>query len=170
MGSITLAIEVRCTFGGRPEGDGVIDSLTLPEAEWAGLTPSKAGVERVDRARASARRFGRILSPNSDQSTMPRPEEVTAVRLTGRVLTVEDGMVRLAYEGTTAAAHTYEGKVSHAEARMTGVGSYDAEDGRPLSFRLVSDGTYRMAPPYDKDLRTTAAAVEWRRGSKQPGR
>jgi hypothetical protein len=97
---------------------------------------------------------------------MPLPKEVTAVRLTGRVLAIEDGMVRLAYAGTIKASHTYEGKLSHAEARLTGVGSYEVKSGRLLSFRLVADGTYRMAPPYDKDLRTTAAAVEWRRGPK----
>jgi hypothetical protein len=164
-GGITLAIEVRYTYAGRPEGDGVIDSLTLPEAEWESLVPPEAGVDKewVVPERM-ARRLGRILSPNSDQSTMPRPEEVTTIRLTGHVLAVEDGTVRLAYEGMIAAAHTYEGKVSRAEARLTGVGSYDVKTKQLRSFLLVSDGTYRMAPPYDKDLRTTAAAVEWRRG------
>jgi hypothetical protein len=170
-GGITLAITVRYTYAGRPEGDGVIDSLTLPEADWAGLTPPVAGGSRGWTVpEPVARRFSRILSPNSDQSTMPRPEEVTAVRLAGRVLAIEDGRVRLAYEGTIAASHTYEGKVSHAEARLTGAGSYEVKSGRLLSFLLVADGTYRMAPPYDKDLRTTAAAVEWRRGPKRPAR
>ena len=164
-GSITLAIAVRYTFGGRPEGDGVIDSLTLPEAEWAGLAPPRMleGTEWALPERV-ARRLCRILSPNSDQSTMPRPEEVTAVRLAGRVRAVEGGVARLAYEGTIAAAHTYEGKVSRAEARLTGAGTCEVTSGRLLSFLLVSEGTYRMAPPYDKDLRPTAAAVEWRRG------
>jgi hypothetical protein len=170
-GSITLAITVRYTHAGRPEGDGVIDSLTLPEADWAGLTPPA-----TDKARGwavpenVARQFSRILSPNSDQSTMPRPDEITAVRLAGRVLAIENGRARLAYEGTIAASHTYEGKVSHAEARLTGVGSYEVKSGRLLSFLLVVDGTYRMPPPHDKDLRTTAAAVEWRREPKLPAR
>ena len=58
-GGITLAIEVRSTFGGHPEGDGVIDSLTLPEVEWEGLTPSETGVDRewIVPERV-ARRFG----------------------------------------------------------------------------------------------------------------
>jgi len=171
-GSITLAIAVRYTFGGRPEGDGVIDSLTLPEEEWVVLTPPRADVGTEWAVPGEVvRRLGRILSPSSDQSTMPRPEEVTAARLTARVQSVEGGVARLVYEGAIAAAHTYEGKVSHAEARLTGVGSsYDVPTGRLLSFLLVSEGTYRMAPPYDKDLRPTAAAVEWRREPVQPGR
>jgi hypothetical protein len=149
----------------------VIDSLILPEADWAALAPPEAreDTEWVVPGRV-ARRLCRILSPSSDQSTMPRPEEVTAVRLTARVRSVEGGMARLSYEGTIAAAHTYQGKVSHAEARLTGVGSSDVGSGQILSFLLVSEGTYRMAPPYDQELRPTAAAVEWRREPGRPGR
>jgi len=163
-GGINLAIEVRYTYGGRAEGDGVIDSLSLPGADHAGLAPPEttegAAWTVPDRV---ARQFCRILSPASDQSSMPRPDEVAAAKLTGRVRSAGGGVARLSFEGTIAAAHTYEGKVSHAEARLTGDGTLDVTSGRLLSFRLASDGTYRMAPPYDKDLRTTAAAVEWTR-------
>ncbi len=93
---------------------------------------------------ALARRLCRVLSPDSDQSTMPRPEEVTAVKLTGQIGPIEEGVVRL-----------------------TGVGTWDAKTGDLLSIALYVEGTCRTAPPYDEDLRATAGAIESR---KDPAR
>ncbi|GAC1475570.1 MAG: hypothetical protein NVSMB9_28390 [Isosphaeraceae bacterium] len=163
-GGITLAIEVRYLFNGKPEGDGVIDSLTLPETDWAGLVPpARSEGTRWSVPGRTARQFCRLLSPGSDQSTMPRPEEVTSLRLIGKVESVKQGVARLVYEGSLASAHTYEKKVSKGEARLTGLGALDVKSGRLLSFQMVSDGTYRMAPPYDQELRTIGGLVEWRR-------
>ena len=149
----------------------MIDSLTLPEAESSALAPPAAAWEpRWTVPEPVARRLCRILSPSSDQSTMPRPEEVTAVRLAGRVRSVEDGVARLSFEGTLSAAHTYEGKVSYAAARLTGVGRYDV-DGRPAA--VVPAGLRRhlpVGPALRQGPRTTAAAVEWRSLPRGPSR
>ena len=110
---------------------------------------------------AVARQLCRGLSPSSDQSTMPRPGEVTAVRLTGRVIEVKEGIVRLLYRGEIAAQHTYEGKTSHGQAQVVGLGAYDVKAERLQSLRLLFEGTHRSPPPYDKAARKTGAVIEW---------
>jgi hypothetical protein len=92
---------------------------------------------------------------------MPRPGEVTAVRLTGRVIEVQQGMARVAYRGTIAARHTYEGKRSHGQAEVIGLGVYDVKAERIQSLRLLFEGTHRSPPPYDKAARETGAVIEW---------
>jgi hypothetical protein len=170
-GGITLAIEVREIVHGRPAGDPVIDSLTLTQAEAAALAPPATGVGTTwSVPEAVARRLCRVLSPGSDQSTMPRAEEVAGARLTGTVRSVEKGVARLSFDGGLSAAHAREGKVSYSAARLTGVGRYEAAAGRLSSLVIVSEGKYRSAPPYDKELRTTAAAVEWRSLPRGPSR
>src|SRR5262245_50466243 len=110
---------------------------------------------------AVARQLCRGLSPSSDQSTMPRPGEVTAVRLTGRVVEVKEGMARLRYRGEIAARHVYEGKASHGQARVMGLGAYDVKARRMQSLLLLLEGTHRSPPPYDKAARETGAVLEW---------
>jgi hypothetical protein len=162
-GGRTLAISTRYLHEGRRDGPVVIDSLTLPARDWAGLLPDNVadGVEWTV-PEAVARRFSRVLSPGSDQSTMPHPKDVTQVRIAGKVQEVKDGVARLVYEGKIAAAHTYEGKVSHSRARLTGVSLYDVKAREVRSLVWVFDGSYRHFPPYDSP-RETGAAVEWHR-------
>jgi hypothetical protein len=92
---------------------------------------------------------------------MPRPKEVTAVRLCGRVVEVRGGIARLRYRGEVAARHTYEGKASHGQARVVGSGSYDVKARRMRSLLLLLEGTHRSPPPYDRAARETGAVVEW---------
>ncbi len=160
-GGVTLAISTRYLHQGRRDGPAVLDSLDLSAGEWAALAPPRTKVDAGWTVpEAVARRLCRALSPSSDQSTMPRPGEVTRVRLTGRVADVRDGVVRMVYEGAIAARHTYEGKPSTGEARISGVAAYDRKAGRMMSLLLVFDGRHRAAPPYDQ-ARETGAVVEW---------
>jgi hypothetical protein len=140
----------------------VIDSLTLPAGRWEAFLPP-AATAGTDWAlpEAVARQLCRGLSPSSDQSTMPRPAEVTAVRLTGRVIEVKDGIARLRYQGEIAARHTYEGKALHGQAQVVGLGAYDVKAQRMQSLRLLFEGTHRSPPPDDQAARETGAVVEW---------
>jgi hypothetical protein len=65
------------------------------------------------------------------------------------------------YRGEIAARHTYEGKASHGQAQVIGLGAYDVKARRMQSLRLLFEGTYRSPPPYDKAARETGAVVEW---------
>jgi hypothetical protein len=169
-GGISLAIEVREMIHGRPAGDPVIDSLTLTPTEASALAPPSPDVGTTWTVPGPlVRRFSRILSSFTDQSTMPRPEEATDFRLTGTVRSVENGVARLSFTGRVAASHTYDGKTSHAAALLTGAGRYDLATRRLTSFVLISDGKLRSAPPYDKELHTTAAVVEWSSRNRSQG-
>jgi hypothetical protein len=161
-GAVTLAVYARYLHRGKRDGPAVIDSLTLPAGQWRAFMPPKAtaGTEWALPG-AVARRLCRGLSPSSDQSTMPRPGEVSAVRLSGRVVEVKEGIARLRYRGEIAARHTYEGKASHGQARVIGSGSYDVKARRMRSLLLLLEGTHRSPPPYDQAARETEAVVEW---------
>jgi hypothetical protein len=163
-GAVTLAVYTRYLHQGKRDGPAVIDSLTLPAGPWRAFRPPEAtaGTEWA-LPEAVARRLCRGLSPSSDQSTMPRPGEVTAVRLSGRVVEVKEGVARVRYRGEIAARHSYEGKASHGQARVIGSGSYDVKAGRMRSLLLLLEGTYRSPPPYDQAARETGAVVEWSR-------
>jgi hypothetical protein len=161
-GTVTLAVYTRYLHQGKRDGPAVIDSLTLPAGQWRAFMPP-AATAGTDWAvpDAVARQLCRGLSPSSDQSTMPRPGEVTAVRLSGRVVEVKEGIARLRYSGEIAARHTYEGKASHGQAQVIGSGSYDVKARRMQSLRLLFEGTYRSPSPYDRAARETGAVVEW---------
>jgi hypothetical protein len=166
-GGITLALYVCYNFGGKIQGQGVRDSLTLSAEEWAALAPPERSASRDWTVPAKvARKLCRCLSPASDQSTMPRPEEVTEVRLIGTVRSVRNGIATVTYEGRLAAAHKNPfdkgNKISRSQARVQGVGRYDVPGKRLLSVVLVLDGVYHMFPPYDKEAQPTVAGVEWR--------
>jgi hypothetical protein len=145
----------------KADGPVVIDNVTLTAAEWAQIAPKrlKAG-EEWQVPEAIARKFARALSPSSDQSTMPKPEEATVAELKARVESVEGGRARVGLTGRWSAKHIYDGKPSYAWA--SGKGTLSLAQGRPESLLLVVTGAYRMAPPYDTSDRPIGAVVEWR--------
>jgi hypothetical protein len=169
-GSVALAVSGRYTLLGlRREGLSavMVDSVVLSKDEWEGLAPPQpaAGQEWIV-PRPVSRKFNRLLSPNSDQSTMPLPEEVKKARISGTVQAVRNGVAYLTYEGQITGAHSYKfepkvGKLSHGEVELTGVGAYDIKGRRMLSLTLVADGAFRGLPPYD-DPQRYGAVVEWR--------
>ena len=164
-GSVRLALSVRLIFQGKPEGEGAFDGIRLSAPDWSEFlppdsTPGRSWTipERVVRA------FSRCLSPASDQSTMPRPEEVTDVSLTGKVIEVFAGRARILYTGRIAAAHAHDGKSSSSHARFTGLGTYDVSSRSLVSLTLLAEGIHGAPPPYPED-RPIAAAIEWRAGA-----
>jgi hypothetical protein len=139
----------------------VIDSITLPESEWETLLPprTETGTEWT-LPDSVARKIARVLSPSSDQSTMPGPNEVTAVVLKGNILEVRDGVARLNYTGEIAAFHRYENKISSGTSRLTGIGWFDLKSKQLRSLTWIFDGIHRGAPPWDKP-RQMGAVVQW---------
>src|SRR5262249_45664858 len=109
-----------------------------------------------------ARQFSRVLGPG-DEDSMPRPHEVTAMKLTAKVGTVEDGVAGLVYEGTLKGSHLNQAKKrTYGEVKLTGVGRYDVKARRLRSLVWVFDGVYKGPPPYDQP-RSYSALVEWSR-------
>lgn len=147
-------------------GATILDSLTLPAADWSSLAPPQTSAERKWTVpEATARRFFPLLSTND--STFRNPKEVTAVRLVGKVESVQDGIAYLTFEGNIAATHQSEGKEGKrcsAEAKLIGgAGAYDIQAKKLLSLTLVWDGFFRNYPPYDDPPSRFGAVVEWRR-------
>jgi hypothetical protein len=169
-GSIVLAVYARAMLLGLdPRGFGTptIDSIVLTgvdrdRLEFPGL---KVG-DDFKVGTAVVRKFHRLLSPSSDENTMPRAAEVTAAALTGKVVRVAGGVAYLSFSGRVAGYHTWEfdankGKKIHAAVRLGGVGSCDAKSGKLLSLTLLADGVYRSWPPND-EAKPYAAVAEWR--------
>jgi hypothetical protein len=165
-GSVTLAIYLRYSIKGVPLREvpnPTIDSVLLTAKELATLAPSQPlSGSHWEIPAAVARRFSRVLGPG-DEDSMPRPREVTSLNLTGRVLTVERGVARLAYEGSLAGFHMNQAKKrTHGDARLTGAGRFDVKTGRLLSLVWVLEGVYRGPPPYDQPA-PYSGVVEWTR-------
>jgi hypothetical protein len=165
-GGATAAIYLRYSIKGIPLRElpnPTIDSLPLAAKDLAELAPPKpeagTGWEIPE---ALARRFSRVLGPG-DEDSMPRPHEVTAMKLTGKVRAVEDGVAHLVYEGTLRGSHLNQAKKhTHGEVRLTGAGRYDVRGGQMLSFVWVFDGVYKGPSPYDQGA-PYSGVVEWSR-------
>jgi hypothetical protein len=165
-GSITLAVSIRITAGGQPSGPGAIDSINLSARELAELAPPKPAAGRgwsiPDEV---TRKLAKCLSPSSDQSVMPRPEEVKECELIGNVRRVEDGVASLTFSGDIRAVHKnpfLKGKINRASARIHGAGLYDVGKKRMLALVLVLEGEFYSHAPYDREPIPIAAGVEWR--------
>jgi hypothetical protein len=189
-GSVSLALYTRYTAGGgqqyapaavesgsrwlwdgefRTDGPPVIDTLTLTRAEWSSFTPPRltAGTE-WSIAAAIARKFARALSPSSDQSGMPRPEEATIAELREKVKSLDGSEAQIRFTGRWETDHVYDGKHSLAWASAEGIAGFDRRRKALRSLLMVFSGAYRMAPPWDKETRPTGAVVEW--SAERPAR
>jgi hypothetical protein len=163
-GGATLALYLRYSIKNVPLREvpnPTIDSLPLSAEELAKLGPPVAKADASwEVPEALARKFGRVLGPG-DEDSMPRPHEVTSVKLTGKVRSVEGGVAHLVYEGAMTGSHLNQAKKrTHGDVKMVGAGRYDVKAGRMLSLVWVFDGVYRMAPPYDQP-RAYSGVVEW---------
>jgi hypothetical protein len=166
-GSVVLAIYLRYSIKNIPLMElpnPTIDSLPLTAEEWAAWAPTKPGLGMSwNVPEGVARQFSRVLGP-SDEDSMPRPKEVSAIQFTGKVQNIEDGIAHLSYTGHLKGSHetqSNKGKC-HGEAKLTGVGKYDVKKGRMLSLTLVFDGVFRNVKPYDESAKYSGV-VEWRR-------
>ena len=113
-----------------------------------------------------AQQLHKVLSPNSDPNTMPRADEVTFAKLTGKVERVSKGVAYLRYTGRITGIHVWEfppnkGKEINGDVKLSGVGTCDAKTGELRSITLVGAGEYRNFPPYDNVVKY-GAVVEWR--------
>jgi hypothetical protein len=160
-GSVTLAAYVRAFDNGRPLPRPVQDSFTLSAKEFGNLVPPtfKSGTQ-WDVSKEVAGKLARCLSPSSDQSTMPRPEEVTALELRGRVRAVVQNEAWIGFIGHIKASHLYEGKRNRGAAKIRGLASYNFQTKKMMFVSLVLEGTFRGFPPYDEAI-PIAAVAQW---------
>jgi hypothetical protein len=147
-----------------------LDSITLTAAEWSALAPlhCDAGTHWTI-PEAVARRFFPVLS--TGDTVFRSPGEITSIAMSGRVDSVENGMVHLRYEGHIAGTHhgtkneAKEGNQCSSEARMIGgVAAYDPQTRKMLRLTLVYDGLFRNYRPYASPPTRYGAVVEWSRG------
>jgi hypothetical protein len=149
-------------------GPTVLDSIALTKAEWAVLAPPGKDVGNSwTVAETVAGRFFPVLSLSD--TVFRSPEEVTAVRLSGTVKSVSDGVAHLAFEGCIAGVHhgtdneARKGQQCSSEARILGgLGTFDIRAGKMLSLALVWDGSFRNYPPYHEPPSRFGAVAEWR--------
>jgi hypothetical protein len=169
-GSVSLAIYVRLMLKGFDRnsfGSAAIDTQTFTAKEWSALAPAKAEEKSEwNVPPAVGRKLCRLLSPSSDQATLARPEEVTDVRLKGKVVDVRQGIAYLRYTGHLQSERAYpfaphKGKKVRAEVALLGVGAYDVKARRLLSFTLIGEGTFRNHAPYDYPVKYNTVA-QWR--------
>jgi hypothetical protein len=165
-GSADFALQARCMHEGKPDGPIVIDTLTVTAAELAAfVSPSPARGESWALPDSLARKLGRVLSPSSDQSTMPLPDDAKFVRLTATADDLSGGQAVLRLAGKWDVVHMAEGDAKRpirASATAEGFALVDPRQQALTSLLLVFDGTYRHFPPWDSSRRT-GAVVEWRR-------
>lgn len=166
-GRVTLAVYIRHAHGGRPQGEGALDSIHLTPKQWEGFVPPEPapgkGWSVPDEV---ARQLAKCLSPLSDQSVMPRPNEVKEVELIGNVRYIEGGMASLTFSGEIAAVHKHpfrKGKINRSSARIRGLGTYDLKAKRLLTLGLALEGVFYDHAPYDRQPHPFLAGVEWRR-------
>jgi hypothetical protein len=107
-----------------------------------------------------AGKLARCLSPSSDQSTMPQPDEVTDVELKGRVRAVVKDEAWIGFIGHIEASHLYEGKRNRGGAKIRGLASYNFRTKKMMFVAFVLEGTFRGRPPYDEP-RPIAAVAQW---------
>ncbi len=170
-GGIALAVYLRPMVLGldtRGLGPTAVDSIVLSEEEASRFSREDAreGQTWVIPA-AVAGKLHKVLSPMSDANTLARADEVTEVRLRGKVETIFEGEAYLRYSGKIVGEHVWQfpphkGKKIRAEATLEGVGSADAKTGRLSRLVIVARGTFRNHPPYDEPS-SYGAVIDWRR-------
>jgi hypothetical protein len=169
-GSIVLAVYTRYMSLGldpRGFGEGIIDSIVLPNQDrtrkdFPGLEVGAA----FEAEPAVARKFHRVLAPQSDLNLVPRADEVTRAVLTGKVVRIRGGVAEMTFSGRFAGYHVGEfdsnkGKKIRAEITLGGVGACEVKTGKLLSITLIGEGVYRSFPPNDEPTKY-GAVVEWR--------
>ena len=165
-GGVSLGIYLRYSIRGIPYREipnPTIDSLVLTASEWKALVPTKVEADHEWTIKEDVgRKFCRVLGPG-DENTMPRPNEVKYVRLTGNVQSIKNGVALIAFTGKIAGAHETQSNrgLCHGEAQLTGTGRYDVKTGRMLALVWVFDGVFRNVAPHDEPTKYSGV-VEWR--------
>jgi hypothetical protein len=152
----------------RPDcfGSVTFDSVTLPAKEWEALAPAKALPEAEWTVpEVVSGKFNMVLSTSCNDS-LPRPEELSAVKFTGKVESVVDGVAYLRYHGQLAGAHkSVHGYTWTSEAKViAGVGAFDIKGRKLLSVTMVFEGVRRNSKYYapSDTPEEFGAVLEWR--------
>lgn len=162
-GTVRLATSIRFTDADDHRGRPVFDSLVLAAEDWRALQPPRRtdGMEYAI-ARTTAAKFALMLSASADPSNALRPEDLTAVSLSGTVRAMgnEAGWI-VFLRGTLQGSRRYVNGTERlpAEAQLKGFVRLDAQ-GTPRELLVVSQGTFKM--PWEPSLRPTGAVIEWR--------
>ena len=151
-----------------------LDSVSLSAAEWSNLAPPdfREGSQWVIPKTVGLRLFP-LLNPLDRK--FGDPGEVTGVQLTGRVVSVRDGIAHLSYAGRIEGTHhgtkseAKEGQEYSSALKMAGgVSTYDLEAGQMLKLTWVWDGRFSdFSSASDHDRQQPARFVvvaEWCRG------
>jgi hypothetical protein len=169
-GTVTLACQMRYFFRGKGIGQGAIDAAVFSAKDWRAFAPPEATVGKKWALPGKvASEFSRCLSFASDQSTMPKPNEVTEVEIDGTVERVKNGLATLTYTGHIATLHTqpFTKAVTRAGAKMNGIAVYDTTKEEMVSLLWTFEGASRSVQPPARDATPLAAVVEWRRDTKR---
>jgi hypothetical protein len=150
-----------------------IDGVALSSAEWSSVAPpnAQAGCQWT-LPEDLGRRFCRMLT--TDMATF-QVQDVSEVRLSGRVASVQDGIAYLSYDGRLIGVRRTKGSDVEQYCAMTlagGVGAYDVRSRQMLSLTWVWDGRIqsrdlRKSP--NPDWNRYGAVVEWRLGNLKAG-
>jgi hypothetical protein len=167
-GTACLSVYFCALYGGKREAPPWIDSIVLGPAEMSALAPPRAEAgHEWSVADAVARKFCRAISGSADTSHMPAPEDVTHVKLQGKVQTVQGDRVHVRLTGRWEAVQVYaydeKKRPTYSSSKAEGLLIFDAKTRSVESLLLVFNGTWRNVAPYDHPPADTGAVVEWRR-------
>jgi hypothetical protein len=146
----------------------VVSSVTLSADEFSAFAPPTAEVgAKWVLPDDVAKRLSRVSSPLCYQHA-PRPDWVTAVRLSAEVHALQPGAAWVRYEGRIVSAHRVGSKtVSDQEVNLTGYSVYDLKAKRTRSLLLVGSGSLRWPEAPGKVLKFDAL-VEWNLDGPEP--
>jgi hypothetical protein len=166
-GGVTLACHMRYFSQGKGIGNGALDAAPFSAKDWKEFAPSEpVKGKKWHLPGKVASEFSRCLSIVSDKSSMPRPEEVTEVEITGTVERVKNGIATLSYAGRIAALHPHTFNKNYetaSRARIRGTATYDVEKKEMVSLLWIFEGANHNVRPPEKGESPFAAVVEWRR-------
>ncbi len=168
-GGVTLAVYARYLHERQPDGPAMIDSLDLSASEWSTLAHrSDANQKDWVVPEEIARKFVRLLSPNSDQSTMPKPEDSKAADMRWKLSDLSANTAFAQLTGRLEAIHLCEGDPKRpikSKGDLTGIMVVTGKSKTPTRLSITLSGIYRHSPPYDSP-REFGAVVEWQRTPK----
>ena len=165
-GGVRPAVFCRFLDKGRRDGTPVVDSFVMPAKEWLAFSPPKpeVGTEWTI-PEAAVKRFAPALGPIPDSIYAPLPADVTEMKLTARIESIDGGRCSIRFTGMMQSEHFRDGDKKlpiRVTATIEGVGSFDQKQNQVSSLLLYFRGSYRTVPPYDKP-RPFGAVIEWQR-------
>jgi len=165
-GSVSLAEYIRpsaASLAFMNTNTPVVSSVTLTAEQFAYFAPRQlvAG-ERWTLPDNVAKQLARVTSPMCYQHA-PQPDWVTSVGIEAEVLSIEDGIARLGYQGRIESEHRVAGQlVSVQAADLTGEGVYDCQTDSLCSVLFVGAGELKW-PEAPEKLVDFDLLVEWTR-------